>query len=228
MSYRSELQGVVRKSLASKAYETIREMILTEQIKEGDLIPETTLAKSMNMSRTPVREAIRKLENEGILYSIDGIGTFLSKVSLKDIIDMYEVRAALEVIALRTSIRYIKSEELSEIRRGMTEVLELMNGGADEQKCVEKMAPLDAKLHDLIVSKSDNNYVKRVIEEIYFKIERNRRLAYGTHMTTADSARQHIGIIDAILEGDLPRASELLSKHIEWSLGTLEAYMLRR
>ncbi|MDO5688816.1 MAG: GntR family transcriptional regulator [Tissierellia bacterium] len=217
-----------RKSLASIAYESIREMILDGQIQEGDILPETALAKRLKMSRTPIREAIRKLENEGILVSIDGVGTFLTSISLKDIIDMYEVRTALEVIALKTSINNMDRNELIRIQNGIQEVFHLLLGGVDERNCTDQLNQLDTELHNLIVHDSDNDYVKRVMEEINFKIMRNRKAAYETYTMASESAMQHLTLIDRFLVKDYAAASGLLRDHILWSQGILENFILRR
>ncbi len=217
-----------RKNLSSIAYEKIKEMILNGEIKEGDVLLENQLANAFEMSRTPIREAIRKLENEGILKSIDGVGTLVKSVTFKDILDIYEVRVALEVKALRTSMSNIDTKDLQELKLEIEKVITELEINEKETQAIKKLYNLDTKLHELIVDKSDNEYIKRIMHDINYKIRRNRKTAYDNYHTSKASALQHLEIVERILEGDYESASQALEMHINWSLRTLERSMLRR
>lgn len=128
------------------AYEAIKKLIIDEEIRSGDVIAENQLAEYLNMSRTPIREAIRMLEAEGVLYAKQGLGTFLRVLTLKDIKDVFEVRESLEIIASRTSIRDITGEEVNELRAELMDLLERHDKGEIIDRL--EFSRIDGKIHE--------------------------------------------------------------------------------
>ena len=93
-----------RETLSDKAYRFIRNSIISGDVKGGELLTEKSIGEQLNMSRTPVKRALTRLEQEGYLKSVDGVGTIVLELSLKDLSDIYEVRIAIEKIAMRTGV----------------------------------------------------------------------------------------------------------------------------
>ncbi len=223
----NKLRKLEKKNLSSVAYEAIKKMIIDGQVKEGEILPESQIAKALNMSRTPVREAIRKLENEGVLKSIDGVGTLVSSITFKDILDIYEVRVALETKALKTSINNISKSELEKLKVDIEKVAEKLEINEMEAQAIKELYDLDTKLHELIIFESDNEYIKKIMTDINFKIRRNRQTAYNNYETSKASAIQHLEIVERILDKDYQAAAEAIEMHIYWSLRTVERFMHR-
>lgn len=201
------------------AYEAIKKLILNEEINAGDMIAENQIAEYLNMSRTPVREAIRMLEAEGVLYARQGLGTFLRSLTLKDIKDIFEVRESLEIIASRTAIRDITDEEVEELRQEFLNLLERYHSG--EVIGRTEFSAVDGKIHDLIVNSSENEYVKRLMGQINFKANRYRMISFRASLDLEESTRQHLNLLDCILERNEEKFTEHIRNHIRWSLKIL-------
>ena len=161
-----------KKSLTDVAFEKIKELILNEEIEPGEMVSENQLAEYLNMSRTPIREAIRRLEADGILISRQGYGTIVKMLTLKDIEDVFEVREAMELIASETAIHNISNQEIQEVKDDFLNLLERHHRGEIIEK--EEFTAIDGQIHDLIVKKSDNEYVKMLMERIDFNVGRYR------------------------------------------------------
>ncbi|MEG2870173.1 MAG: GntR family transcriptional regulator, partial [Clostridium sp.] len=202
------------------AYDAIKKLIMDEEIKQDDLIGENQIAEYLNMSRTPVREAIRRLEAEGVLYAKQGLGTFLCRLSLKDIKDVFEVREALEIIASRTAIRDITDEEAQKLR---SEFLELLERHVRGEK-IDRMefSEMDGKIHNLIINSAENEYVKLLLDQINFKVNRYRMISFKVSLDLEESTRQHLDLLDCILERNEEKFTEHIRAHIRWSLKILQ------
>ena len=98
-------------------FETLRDAIITQVLKPGERLMEIQLADEMGVSRTPVREAIRKLELEGLVVMVPRKGAYVAGVSMKDIHEVYEVRSALEMLAVTLAAERITEEELDALER---------------------------------------------------------------------------------------------------------------
>lgn len=217
------INRIQKPSYVELAYEGIKKLIIEEQIEPGGLLSENHLAGYLNMSRTPVREAIRRLQAEGILESIKGLGTFLKPLTLKDVKNIYEVREALELIACETAIDQITDEEIEEVRGSLQSLLDRHKAG--EEIARMEFSHLDGQLHDLIVKKSNNGYIKILMDQIYFNVDRYRIISFQVSLDLEESTRQHLDLLDRIQERNLERLQEHLKRHLEWSLDLLLGHL---
>lgn len=210
-------------SLSKQAYNAIRKRIFDNDIKPGELISESILAEELGISRTPVREAIRMLVSEDIVESRDGIGTIVKMLSFKEIKDIFEVRKALEVIAAKTSINNIRESEIIEL---LNEYLEI-NSKYQAGEAIEKeIAEIDMRVHNLIVSNCDNNYVKNLFDGIGLKIKLYQYSTYVSFDSNAESILQHMEILELLKDKELDKLIISINKHLDWSLNWyLEALM---
>lgn len=206
-------------SYVETAYEGIKALIMEEEIKPGELLSENQLADYLNMSRTPIREAIRRLQAEGLLESKKGLGTFLKPLRLKDVKNIYEVREALELIACETSIYQITDEEIMEVKGSLQSLLERHKSGEEIDRM--EFSRLDGQFHDLIIRKSNNGYIKILMDQIYFNVERYRVISFHVSLDLEESTRQHIELLDCLMERDLDKLKELLRAHLKWSVDLL-------
>lgn len=204
------------------AYEAIKKLIIDEEIRSGDVIAENQLAEYLNMSRTPIREAIRMLEAEGVLYAKQGLGTFLRTLTLKDIKDVFEVRESLEIIASRTSIRDITDKEVKELRAELLDLLERHNKGEIIDRL--EFSRIDGEIHDLIVNSSENEYIKILMEQINFKVNRYRVISYKVSLDIEESTRQHLDLLDCIEERNEEKFAVHIAEHIRWSLKIIQEH----
>ena len=161
---------IKRKTLASIAYDSIKAGIVSGEINNNLLLSENTLAKILNMSRTPIREAIKRLEAENYLKSVDGVGLIVQELSLKDLAEIYEVRIALEKVALESAILKIDSKNLFDLESELENVITSysMNNQIDD----EYLYDLDSKFHNILCSASENSCVKEILKTLEIKIHR--------------------------------------------------------
>ncbi|RVU54721.1 GntR family transcriptional regulator [Anaerosphaera multitolerans] len=212
-----------RSTLSSKAYDFLKEKIISGDIKDGDLITENRIGELLNMSRTPVRKALTKLETENYVKCIDGVGSIVIGLSTRDLADIYEVRENIEALALKSSIRRISKTKIENLRQELLSVLELYEKG--EKVDVSKLIDLDLRFHNIIIDNSQNNYVKIVMGTIQNQIERYQDQAYILTDTGQETTMQHIEILESIEKQDYEVAKEKLVNHINWSFRTISNAM---
>ncbi len=215
---------IKRKNLSSIAYDSIKQGIVSGELNNNQLLSENILADILNMSRTPIREAIRRLEAENYLKSINGVGIMVLELTLQDLSEIYEVRIALEKVALETSIFEIKKEQIEELERDFQKIISAYKINQRVDK--EELYQLDLKFHSLLYSLSKNNCLKEILSSLEKKIHRYQYKAYNVTDTGKEATLQHMEILGEIRKQNLKRVKELIEKHIKWSFKVLKEYML--
>ena len=163
------------KPLREIVFETLRGAIIDGTLKPGERLMEVQLAEDMGVSRTPVREAIRKLELEGLVLMIPRKGAYVSGISSKDIADVFEVRAALESLAAGLAAERITEQELEDLNRFMVEVT--INAEIGD---LEKVIKSDTDFHDQIYRASRNSRLVQIINNLRDRIQRFRSASLRT------------------------------------------------
>lgn len=197
------------KSLKEKVYEILKEMIISGKLKYNERIEEDALATSLEVSRTPVREAINKLEQEGWINIIPRRGMFVSNVSLKEINDIFQVRLNLEPIILQMGFSNIPLNECQRLKREFESFLD-KELTKDEAKILDE---LDNTLHLLILKSCNNNFIEKMMENVYEHNMRLRNQSVQSNDRRNEATKEHINLIDSILDGDLDKALELIKYH---------------
>jgi DNA-binding GntR family transcriptional regulator len=198
------------KPLRELVFESLREAIIGVKLAPGERLMEIQMAEEMGVSRTPVREAIRKLELEGLVLMIPRKGAYVAGLSLKDIADVFEIRGALEGLAAELAAERITDGELEELERYLVKISEESETG-DLNKVVET----DTDFHSLIYSASRNHRLFQIISNLREQIQRFRTtsLSYPGRMKVA--VEEHRKIVEAISVRDGELARKLAQEHIE-------------
>lgn len=198
------------KPLREVVFESLREAILNGRLKPGERLMEVQLAEEMGVSRTPVREAIRKMELEGFVVMIPRKGAYVAGISLKDIADVYEVRAALETLAAGLAAERITEEELEKLERHLVAVSE-----DAEHNDLAGWVTRDTEFHDTIYQASRNQRLIQIVNNLMEQIHRFRStsLAYPGRMRIA--VEEHKKLVEAISERNVPLAQSLAQEHVE-------------
>ena len=197
------------KSLKEKVYEILKEMIISGKLKYNERIEEDALATSLEVSRTPVREAINKLEQEGWINIIPRRGMFVSNVSLKEINDIFQVRLNIEPIILQMGFSNIPLNECQKLKKEFESFLD-RELNKDEAQILDE---LDNTLHLLILKSSNNNSIEKMMENVYEHNMRLRNQSVQSNDRRNEATKEHINLIDSILDGDLDKALELIKYH---------------
>jgi len=191
-------------------FETLRKAIITGEIKPGERLMEVAIAEQMGVSRTPVREAIRRLEAEGLVTMVPRKGTHVSELSSKDIIDVLEVRGALDKLATGLAAKRIKPQQLRALESIHKQYIAFV-----EKENIEGAVRKDIEFHDAIYAASGNSRLIGVLSTLKEHIYRFR-VIYLRDMDIAEHVEQeHRQILDALKEGNEQLAAELAEKHIK-------------
>jgi DNA-binding GntR family transcriptional regulator len=207
------------RSLAYAAYETIREQIFNNTFRQGELLSESALSQELGMSRTPVREALRMLASENLVEVRNGVGIFIKPITLQDIHDLFEVRCALEMLAAKTAIYQISVEEADALSAQFTDLIQRQtNGPIPDPK---EFVALDWKLHELLVERSGNEYVKSIVRNIHSNVRRYLEMSFLSFNDATTSAQEHLQILALIRARNRDGLSAALNQHLQWSAGFL-------
>lgn len=198
------------KPLREIVFETLRDAIITGKMGPGERLMEIQLAEEMGVSRTPVREAIRKLELEGFVVMVPRKGAYVAGVSIKDIADVFEVRAALEALAASLAAERITEEELDRLERSIVSINEVSDG-----KNINKVVESDVDFHDMLYQASRNEKLITIITNLKEQLQRYRATSLAEEGRTKDAVDEHKQIVEALSERNGELAAELARQHIE-------------
>lgn len=198
------------KPLRELVFESIREAIISGQLRPGERLMEIQLADEMGVSRTPVREAIRKLELEGLVVMIPRKGAYVSGISMKDISEVFEIRGALEGLAAELAAERITDEELESLERHLVRIAESI-----ENNDLTTVVEIDTDFHSMLYTASRNQRLTQIINNLREQIQRFRQtsLAFPGRMKAA--LEEHRQIVEAISTRDPEMARKVAQEHIE-------------
>ena len=201
--------------------ETIRQAIVDGVFSPGERLMEIQLADEMGVSRTPVREAIRKLELEGFVVMIPRRGTYVADISIKDINEVYEIRTSLEVLAAGLAAERISDEELETMQRLLVEI-----GQHIEDGNIEKIVEIDTAFHDVLYKASRNKRLAGIINNLREQITVIRRRSMMYPGRLQNTMEEHRILVDSIAAHDVDRAQNAAGLHMENAEHTLLKDML--
>jgi len=191
-------------------FETLREAIIQGRLEPSERLMEIQLAEEMGVSRTPVREAIRKLELEGFVVMVPRKGAYVAGISVKDIVDVFEVRAALEGLAAGLAAERATTEELEEMERAVLQIYEV-SSGTNLNTLVER----DTNFHELIYKASRNQRLVQIVIHLKEQIQRFRTTSLALPGRGRHAVEEHKNIIEAISSRNVELAGNLAREHIE-------------
>lgn len=189
-------------------YESIRQAILTGQLAPGQSITEERLSESLHVSRTPVREALIRLEAEGVVKILKNKGAFVPELTALDIAEVFDLRILLEGHAARKCVPFISMTAAADF------LDRLQRLAGDEAKQEEK-AGLGLEIHNLIVASARNARLGRMIEILRNQIVWVHSYAAMIPGRIDKSLQEHVEILRAILDRDADRAEAAMRRHLE-------------
>jgi DNA-binding GntR family transcriptional regulator len=197
-------------SYASRIYRDLRREIISGNIKGGQRMVESSLAKNMNVSRTPIREALHQLASEGLLYSIPRVGYVVEEMSERDVVDLYDARIAIEGIAIEWATKKIARDELESMRMNLQ-----MTGKAIAHGPTKEVVELDSEFHGIIYRATRNRTLSKICRNMG-ELSLRFKLALiqypGIAQTTKDG---HQLIFEAMLAGDATKAKREIKAHLK-------------
>ncbi len=204
-----------KQTLTMQAYEIIKNSIFSGSITPGTSLSENELAAQLGMSRTPIREALRILESQDYVEIRDGLGTFVKSISLSDILELFEARKHLEVIAAASAHQYISIEQIDAITSEFEDVAARWRSGKKVE--YNEFSILDIKLHGLIIDNCKNKYIRKSLISIMDNIKRIQHLTAKSGQTFDESLSQHLELLRIMRTNDTALLQKKLEEHIIWS-----------
>ncbi len=191
-------------TLKAKAYEHIKNLIIDGELLPGDILDEKKLSSELDISRTPVHEAISQLAQDGFLTIMPRRGTIVSHISIQDVRDVYEMRKLIEPQALKIALPNIDKKRLEEFK-------DIYNG-----KKKVKDLDSDASFHNYLAGCTHNKLLIKCVEDLMVKSARIRTLSSRkVNERLEGSHSEHIAIIDYLIKGDAAKAANAMLGHLK-------------
>jgi DNA-binding GntR family transcriptional regulator len=210
-------------SLEEKVFLTLEEEILAGELKKGEALAEIALSKRLGVSRTPIRGALHRLKEDGLVEIAPNKGAVVLGIDKNDLIDIYKVRNRLEGLASASAAKSISKEALDKLRESV-ELSEFYINRGD----TEKVKELDTAFHLLIYKASGNRQLESILTELHRKIKTYRKLSLSVSGRVEKSIAEHREILEAIEKGEAELADKLTSLHIERALENLVVALAER
>lgn len=200
------------RSLRGRVFQKLREDILSGVYKERDELREITLGEELGVSRTPVREALRQLELEGLVTIVPNKGAYVTGITPKDVHDIYKIRSMLEGLCARWATEHITDRQIEEL-----EEIILLSEFHLQKKSGEKaeqVSELDGKFHRVLYEASNSRILEHVLSDFHKYVQMARTMSVGAKERALRSIEEHREILEAIKAKDADKAEELANGHI--------------
>ena len=207
-------------SLRTKIYHRLKNAILDGVYKPGESLIEMKLAKELGVSRTPIREAIRQLELEGLVSSIPNKGVIVEGVTPQDVEDIYTIRKTIEGLAARWAAEKISDVQLKELK----DILDLMEFYTEKGN-VEKLSELDSRFHDIIFKASNSRPLESVLTNFHHFIQRARLVSVKASGRAVHSLKEHRRIYEALGAHNPDAAEKAMVNHVGSARTNLLPYL---
>ena len=196
-------------SLRGKVFKKLREDILNGRYQENDELREAAIGEELGVSRTPVREAIRKLELEGLVVMVPRKGAYVAGMSMKDIHEVFELRSALEGLAVTLAAERITDDELEELER------QVVKESEEREADLDTIVFIDTTIHDMIYQAARNQRLVQFISILQEQLQRFRAASLSKPGRSKTALEEHKKIVEALAERNGKLAAKLAKEHIE-------------
>ena len=203
--------------LRDVVFNTLRQAILRGEFKPGERLMEIQLANKLGVSRTPIREAIRKLELEGLVIMIPRKGAEVADITEKSLRDVLEVRKALEELAVQLACEKITQEELEELEKAGENFKKVLKKSKD----ITEVAEADVRFHDVIYMATDNQKLILLLNNLREQMYRYRVEYLKREEAYPQLIAEHAAIIEYISKGEKKAATDVMCKHIDNQVTTV-------
>ena len=195
-------------SLASQVFERLEEDIITGVYPRGEVLTELKLVEQLGVSRTPIREALRRLEQERLIAE-SGKGSVVLGITVEDLVDIMDIRRQIEGLAAYYATKNL-TDEGREVLRQISELQDFYY----EKQDVDHLRQMDDRFHDAIYTLANRPVLRDTLVPLHRKTQRYRRLSIGDKSRLDNSIQEHRAIYKAIISGDADLASQLITAHI--------------
>lgn len=196
-------------SLRGRVFHKIREDILSGKYVKGEELKENTIAKELGVSRTPVREALRQIELEGLINMVPNKGATVAGFTSKDVNDIYVIRSYLEGLCAKWACENITEEQIEQL-----EEIQYLTEFHTKKKHYDQLVELDNRFHDIIYEASNSRILNHLLTDYHHYVQRIRMQSLSNDERAKSCLEEHNAILEAIKERNSDKAEELAHQHI--------------
>lgn len=212
----------LQKSIMDIAYEYIRSNIVNGNIKSNEKVSMREIAKELNISRTPIREAIRKLESEGLIELLPRRGFIIKKYCSKKVEEIYEARQILEIYAVKLACKNIKEKDINKLKKTNYNLAVLFE---EKENNIIKIKKLNEDFHFMIYKASGNETICELIHNLWGRISGLYIQMFKNPVQGKTTFQEHDDIIRALEKRDIDKAVLMLGKHLKINKKELMLYV---
>ena len=205
-------------TLTNEIADIVRERILKGEYQIGEKIKESSIAQELNVSRTPIREAFKMLEEEGLLDYLPNRGCYAKGFTKRDVAGIYTVREALEEIAMTWACERITDEEIDKLE----EQCELMDFYT-KKRDVQKILTMNSSFHDIIYNSTGSRFLAQVLRSYKGYLDKTRKSVFYREEFLDSIQEEHKAIFEAVKSRDKEQAVIAIKKHLASSKERTEA-----
>lgn len=209
MSFDVKQEVTDKYSLRGRVFHKLRDDILSGKYEEHEELKEVAIGEEMGVSRTPVREAFRQLELEGLIQIIPNKGAYVTGITEKDVKDIYMIRSLLEGLCARWATEHITKEQMEE----MEENVYLARFHA-EKGHLDQLTELDNRFHEIMYEACDSKMLEHQLKDFHQYVLRVRKKTLSNANRGPKSNEEHTQIMEAIKSGDADLAEQLANRHM--------------
>ena len=222
-STQGQKDGRDKYSLRGRGFQSIREDILSGRYEQNTELKEAAIGAELGVSRTPVREALRQLELEGLVTIIPNRGAYVNMITAKDVQDIYVIRSMLEGLCARWATQSITAEQLD----SMEETL-CLSEYHTSKKNYEKLYELDSLFHEQLYEAGGSRILNHILSDFHDYVKMVRKATISTSSRSVTSTEEHRAIFEAIKEKDPDKAEALAKEHVKHTIESIQAYGLEK
>lgn len=196
-------------SLRGRVFHKLREDILNGRYKDHEELREVAIGEELGVSRTPVREAFRQLELEGLIQIIPNKGAYVTGITEKDVKDIYMIRSMLEGLCARWATEHITQEQMDEMEENV-----YLAGFHAQKGHMEQMTQLDGRFHEILYEACNSKILEHQLKDFHQYVMRVRRKSLSNKQRGIKSNEEHEQIMEAIKAKDADKAQMLANQHM--------------
>ena len=197
-------------SISEDLVDYLKQQILAGELNPGDRIVETKLARELGISQTPVREALRQLQGEGIITIIPNKGPMVCSLEMKDVFEIYSIRSMLEGLAIRLATQTASDEEIEALERFYNRMKDKVY---DDDVPVSYLLDDSFRIHDTIIKLSKHSRLNMMYKSLAFQIALVNRIL-GSKSSKMKEIEEHWELIEALKKRDPDTAEEVMRRHV--------------
>ncbi len=205
-------EGQNESTLTNEIADIVRERILKGEYEIGEKIKESSIASELSVSRTPIREAFKMLEEEGLLDYLPNRGCYAKGFTKRDVADIYTVRETLEKLAVTWACERITDEEIEKLEE-QCELMEFYTNKRD----VQKILSMNSTFHDIIYNSSRSRFLAQVLRSYKGYLDKARKSVYYDEAFLDSIQMEHRALLEAVKARDTEKALQAIHEHLEAS-----------